>query len=67
MASKLRVDHIEPVGGIPSGGGGGIIQVKSTTFTGTWSGGSGSNTFDNVDDLNTSIITEIKIKRILIC
>ena len=34
MASKLRVDHIEPVGGIPSGGGGGIIQIvraQSTT------------------------------------
>ena len=27
MASKLRVDHIAPVDGIPTGGGGGIIQV----------------------------------------
>jgi len=27
MASKLRVDHIEPVDGIPTGGGGGITQV----------------------------------------
>ncbi len=35
MASKLRVDHIEPVGGIPTGGGGGIIQVKNTTVTDT--------------------------------
>jgi len=28
MASKLRVDHIEPVNGVPTGGGGGVIQVK---------------------------------------
>ena len=27
MASKLRVDHIEPVDGVPTGGGGGITQV----------------------------------------
>ena len=33
MASKLRVDHIEPVGGVPTGGGGGVIQVVSTTRT----------------------------------
>lgn len=66
MASKLRVDHIEPVGGIPSGGGGGIIQVKSTTFTGTWSGSSGSNTFDNVDDLNTSITPTSTSSKILV-
>ena len=30
MASKLRVDHITPVDGAPTGGGGGIIQVVST-------------------------------------
>ena len=28
MASELRVDRIVPVDGVPSGGGGGIIQVK---------------------------------------
>ena len=27
MASKLRVDHIEPTGGVPTGGGGGITQI----------------------------------------
>ena len=44
MASKLRVDHIEPTGGIPTGGGGGIIQVKmgfkddgaANTTSGSW-------------------------------
>ena len=32
MASKLRVDSILPVDGAPSGGGGGIIQVVSSTI-----------------------------------
>ncbi len=36
MASELRVDKIVPIGGIPSGGGGGIIQtVTGTTSTET--------------------------------
>ena len=30
MASELRVDKIVPVDGVPTGGGGGIVQVVST-------------------------------------
>ena len=30
MASQLRVDHITPVDGAPTGGGGGIVQVVNT-------------------------------------
>ena len=30
MASELRVDRIVPTGGVPAGGGGGIIQVVQT-------------------------------------
>ena len=33
MASELRVDRIIPVNGVPTGGGGGIIQVVSTYNT----------------------------------
>ena len=33
MASQLRVDKIVPVDGVPSGGGGGIVQVISTIKT----------------------------------
>ena len=43
MASELRVDRIIPVNGVPTGGGGGIIQVVSaststevTVSTTTW-------------------------------
>ena len=37
MASQLRVDKIVPVDGVPTGGGGGIIQCVSTTKTDTFS------------------------------
>jgi len=30
MSSQLRVDHITPVDGAPTGGGGGIVQVVNT-------------------------------------
>ena len=66
MTSKLRVDSIVPVDGVPTGGGGGIIQVVSTTFTGTWSGSSGSGTFDNIDDLNTSITPKFSTSKIFV-
>ena len=33
MTSQLRVDKIVPVDGVPSGGGGGIIQVKQSLYT----------------------------------
>ena len=35
MSSQLRVDKILPVDGAPSGGGGGVIQVVSSTKTDT--------------------------------
>ena len=33
MASELRVDRIIPVNGVPTGGTGGIVQMKYTTGT----------------------------------
>ena len=32
MASELRVDRIIPVNGVPTGGGGGIIQIQQDTL-----------------------------------
>ena len=32
MASELRVDKIIPTGGVPTGGGGGIIQIKQSSY-----------------------------------
>tara|TARA_B100001113_G_scaffold347082_1_gene338897 strand:- start:29 stop:529 length:501 start_codon:yes stop_codon:yes gene_type:complete len=34
MSSELRVDKIIPTGGVPTGGGGGIVQVKMGVTTG---------------------------------
>ena len=33
MSSELRVDKIVPVDGVPTGGGGGIVQVKQTVVS----------------------------------
>ena len=33
MASELRVDKIIPTSGVPTGGGGGIVQVKQSTHS----------------------------------
>ena len=32
MASELRVDKIIPTSGVPTGGGGGIIQIKQSSY-----------------------------------
>ena len=37
MASELRVDKIIPTGGVPTGGGGGIVQIKYAIKTDTQS------------------------------
>ena len=39
MSSQLRVDKILPVDGAPTGGGGGIVQVKQFTLTNSAYGG----------------------------
>lgn len=33
MSSELRVNRIIPVNGVPTGGGGGIIQIVNATYT----------------------------------
>ena len=54
MSSELRVDKIIPTGGIPTGGGGGVIQVVSFT-TQTKTTINGGTTF--VDTGVTATIT----------
>ncbi len=55
MASKLRVNQIEPVDGIPTGGGGGIIQVVSASSTAAWSQTTSGTTIYDVTGLSVSI------------
>ena len=64
MASQLRVDKIVPVDGVPSGGGGGIIQVKQTVKTDTFS--TLNETFADVTGLSVSITPKFSTSKIMV-
>ena len=67
MASKLRVNQIEPVNGIPTGGGGGIIQVKMTQTINSGSQFStGSGTYVDITGMNCSITPTASTSKILV-
>ena len=64
MTSELRVDRIVPYDGIPSGGGGGIIQtvqtVKTDAFTTT------SQPFTDITGLSATITPKFSTSKILV-
>ena len=64
MASELRVDKIIPYDGVPSGGGGGIIQtvqtVKTNGFTTT------SQSYTDITGLSATITPKFNTSKILI-
>ena len=64
MASHLRVDKILPVDGAPTGGGGGIIQVVSTTKTDTFD--TTSTSFVDITGLSVSITPKFSTSKILV-
>ena len=67
MASKLRVNQIEPVDGIPTGGGGGIIQIKMTQTINSgsqWSTTSGS--YVDITGYNCSITPTSATSKVLV-
>ena len=64
MASKLRVDSILPVDGAPTNGGGGIIQVKQTVKTDTFS--LNSQTFTEITGLNVLITPKFSTSKLLV-
>jgi len=51
--SQLKVNSIIPVAGVPTGGGGGIIQVKSTNKLDTFS--TSSSSFVDITDFHVDI------------
>ena len=62
MASELRVDKIVPTGGVPTGGGGGIIQIKQGIITAPVSTGtSGSFTVTGLSATITPTSNTIKV------
>ena len=64
MASQLRVDKIVPVDGAPSGGGGGIVQVKCTTKQDMFT--TSSTSFVDVTGLNVSITPKFSTSKMLV-
>jgi len=63
MSSELRVDKIIPTTGVPTGGGGGIIQVQSTTLSDTFT--STSTTYTDITGLSVSITPKFSTSKIL--
>ena len=65
MASQLRVDKIVPVDGVPTGGGGGIIQVVHATATTGVSQSYSTNSFADTG-LSASITPKFSTSKILV-
>ena len=66
MTSQLRVDKIIPTIGVPSGGGGGIIQVVNTIKTDTFSTGANMQTKATITGLTASITPKFSTSKILV-
>ena len=64
MASQLRVDKIVPVDGVPTGGGGGIVQVKCTTKQDMFD--TSSTSFVDVTGLSVSITPKFSTSKMLV-
>ena len=69
MSSELRVDKIIPTGGVPTGGGGGIVQVKYAIKNDTQSiasQGSPYNWVVDISGLSLSITPKFSTSKFLI-
>ena len=63
MASQLRVDKIVPVDGVPTGGGGGIIQVLFAVKTDLYTT-STTGSFTDIPDLTLTITPKFSSSKI---
>ena len=64
MASELRVDKIVPTDGVPTGGGGGIIQVKQTLKTDSFH--TTSQSYTDITGMTVSITPKFNTSKILL-
>tara|TARA_B100000902_G_scaffold328650_1_gene324814 strand:+ start:292 stop:789 length:498 start_codon:yes stop_codon:yes gene_type:complete len=64
MASELRVDRIIPVNGVPTGGGGGIIQMKQNVYS--TSDSTTSTSMEDVTGFSVSITPTSSSSKILV-
>ena len=66
MSSELRVDKIVPVDGVPSGGGGGIVQVLHTNKKTLQNFNSTVPSFTDISNLSLSITPKFNTSKILL-
>ena len=64
MSSELRVDKIVPTDGVPTGGGGGIIQVKQTLKTDSFH--TTSQSYTDITGMTISITPKFNTSKILL-
>ena len=64
MSSELRVDKIIPTSGVPTGGGGGIVQVVSTHITSAFT--TQSETYTDITGHSVTITPKFNTSKILI-
>tara|TARA_Y100001937_G_scaffold98111_1_gene133768 strand:- start:242 stop:784 length:543 start_codon:yes stop_codon:yes gene_type:complete len=64
--SQLKVNSIVPVGGLPSGSNGGIIQIKQTVITDTKSYTANANTYADMPGFNCTITPSSSSSKIMI-
>jgi len=64
MSSELRVDKIIPVDGVPSGGGGGIIQIKTALKTDAFS--TSSTSFTDITGLSVTLTPKFSTSKFFI-
>ena len=64
MASELRVDKIIPTDGVPTGGGGGIIQVKQTLKTDSFH--TTSQSYTDITGMTISITPKFNTSKTLL-
>ena len=66
MSSELRVDKIVPTDGVPTGGGGGIVQVVHANKKNVSSFNSTVPNFTNISGLSLSITPKFNTSKILL-
>ena len=66
MASELRVDKIVPTDGVPTDGGGGVVQVVGKTYTSSSNIMTTSSSFIVLSDFNTSITPHFSSSKIFV-
>ena len=64
MSSELRVDRIIPTDGVPTGGGGGIIQIKQTLKTDSFN--TTSQNLVDITGMSVSITPKFSTSKILV-